>query len=95
MSDQEELEERGRVTKEYAEVKARLDTLLSRRRHGGEGLRELSTVFLQGASGREADWELLRDPDSLRKLLREVDEARDRKASLKATLKGWGLELAD
>jgi hypothetical protein len=95
MSEKEELEERGRVTKEYAEVKARLDTLLSRRRRVGDELRELSAVFLQNASGREVDWDLLREPDALKQLLRDVDDTFTRKANLKATLRGWGLELTD
>jgi hypothetical protein len=95
MCEKEELLERGRVTKEYAEVKALLESLTSRRRRIGDELRDLSAVFLRNAPAQGPDWELLRDPDALRQVLRDEEAAAARKADLKATLRGWGLELAD
>jgi chromosome segregation ATPase len=96
MSEEERREERNQALDAYLKTKATLDALLVRRRRVGEALRDLSQVFLQSKlPAADLDWELLAEPQALQQLIREIDEAFSRKASLRAELESFGVKLVE
>lgn len=97
MSENEELEARGRIVTDYMEAKARLAALESEMRRTGEHLQRVGDFISQGAVHiKTFDSEIASIPtaEKLRRLADEFKQVRDKRDAAQNAMKQLGIEIS-